>query len=151
MPITIHDAGNENPLPTPNQCQSTKRYCLSILVHRRGTSLAEIGLVRLGLGNTLGKDGRVLVLYIKDAVSTHIPGMIERGEKTYSLILNLLSLATLERETVSLVLQALGSDKPLDLRSLGVRLLTLALGLDLTTNDILADLSNWNEEMSISV
>jgi hypothetical protein len=41
---------------------------------------------------------------------------------------------------VALVLEALGSDEPLDLGSLGVRLLALTLGLDLTSDDVLADL-----------
>jgi hypothetical protein len=59
---------------------------------------------------------------------------------TYGLILDLLSLAALERNAVTLVLQALGSDQTLDARSLGVGLLALALGLDLAANDVLADL-----------
>jgi hypothetical protein len=41
---------------------------------------------------------------------------------------------------VALVLKALGSDQPLDLGSLGVRLLALTLGLDFTADDVLADL-----------
>jgi hypothetical protein len=59
---------------------------------------------------------------------------------TYGLILDLLSLAALERNAVTLVLEALGSDQTLDARSLGVGLLALALGLDLAANDVLADL-----------
>lgn len=61
-------------------------------------------------------------------------------EKTYSLILDLLGLAALQGDSVALVLQALGSDQALDLGGLGVRLLALTLGLDLTSNDVLADL-----------
>lgn len=60
--------------------------------------------------------------------------------ETYSLLLDLLGLAALESETVSLVLEALGSDEALDLGSLGVGLLALTLGLDLAANDVLADL-----------
>lgn len=60
---------------------------------------------------------------------------------TYRLILDLLGLAALERNAVTLVLQALRSDQTLDARSLGVRLLALALRLDLTSNDVLANLS----------
>lgn len=60
---------------------------------------------------------------------------------TYRLILDLLGLAALERNAVTLVLQALGSDQTLDARSLGVRPLALALRLDLTSNDVLANLS----------
>jgi hypothetical protein len=41
---------------------------------------------------------------------------------------------------VALVLQALGSNQALDLGSLGVWLLALTLGLDLTADDKLADL-----------
>jgi hypothetical protein len=41
---------------------------------------------------------------------------------------------------VALVLEALGSNEPLDLGGLGVRLLALTLGLDLAADDVLADL-----------
>lgn len=59
---------------------------------------------------------------------------------TYGLVLDLLGLAALECDTVALVLEALGSDQTLDLGSLGVRLGALLLGLDLATDDVLADL-----------
>lgn len=59
---------------------------------------------------------------------------------TYSLIADLLRLAALEGDPVTLVLQALGSDQALDLGGLGVRLLALTLGLHLTANDVLANL-----------
>ena len=59
---------------------------------------------------------------------------------TYGLVLDLLGLAALERNAVALVLQALGSNHTLDARSLGVGLLALALGLDLATDNVLADL-----------
>lgn len=89
-----------------------------LFVHGACSSLAGIGLVGLGLGDTLGKDLGVLV----------------------GLVLDLLGLAALESETVALVLQALGGDQSLDLGSLGVRLLALALGLDLSSDDVLADI-----------
>ena len=60
--------------------------------------------------------------------------------ETYSLVLDLLGLAALERDPVALVLEALGGDEPLDLGRLGVGGLALTLGGDLTTNDVLADL-----------
>lgn len=41
---------------------------------------------------------------------------------------------------MALVLQALGGDQALDLGSLGVGLRALLLGLDLATDDVLADL-----------
>jgi hypothetical protein len=41
---------------------------------------------------------------------------------------------------VALVLEALGGDQALDLGGLGVWLLALALGLDFTADDELADL-----------
>lgn len=59
---------------------------------------------------------------------------------TYGLVLDLLGLAALDGKAVTLVLEALGGDKALDAGSLGVRLLALALGLNLTANDVLADL-----------
>lgn len=60
--------------------------------------------------------------------------------ETYGLVLDLLGLAALERNAVALVLQALGGNQALDARSLGVGLLALALGLDLATDNVLADL-----------
>jgi len=52
---------------------------------------------------------------------------------------------------VTLVLEALGSDQALDAGSLGVGLLALTLGLDLTTDDELADLflTRFNQTRSI--
>jgi hypothetical protein len=41
---------------------------------------------------------------------------------------------------VALVLETLRSDQALDAGSLGVRLLALTLGLDLATDNVLADL-----------
>ena len=49
-------------------------------------------------------------------------------------------MTTLECDSVALVLQTLGSNETLDFGSLGVRLLALALGLDLTADDELANL-----------
>lgn len=60
--------------------------------------------------------------------------------ETYGLVLDLLGLAALECDPVALVLQTLGSDQTLDLGSLGVRLGALLLGLDLATDNVLADL-----------
>ena len=64
----------------------------------------------------------------------------ERCSVTYGGVLDLLGLAALECDAVTLVLEALRSDEALDARSLGVWLGTLLLGLDLTTDDELADL-----------
>lgn len=63
-----------------------------------------------------------------------------RVGNTYSLVLDLLGLATLERDAVALVLETLGSDQSLDTGSLGVRFLALAFRLDLTSNNVLSDL-----------
>ena len=41
---------------------------------------------------------------------------------------------------MALVLQTLGGNQSLDLGGLGVRRLALTLGLDLTSDDVLADL-----------
>lgn len=62
----------------------------------------------------------------------------QRG--TYGSILGSLRPAALECEPVALVLQALRSNQTLDLGGLGVGLGALLLGLDLTTDDELADL-----------
>lgn len=58
----------------------------------------------------------------------------------YSSILGTLRVATLEGQTVTLVLETLRSDQTLDLGGLGVWLLALTLGLNLTTDNKLADL-----------
>lgn len=66
---------------------------------------------------------------------------LPRGEgHTYGSVLDLLGLALLECDAVALVLQALGGDQALDLGGLGVRLLALALGLDLAADDVLPHL-----------
>ena len=59
---------------------------------------------------------------------------------TYGFILDLLGLTALQRNAVALMLEPLRGNQPLDLGSLGVRLLSLTLGLDLATDDVLADL-----------
>ena len=64
----------------------------------------------------------------------------QNGGVTYRLILDLLSLSSLEGSAVALVLETLGRDQSLDLGSLGVGLLALTLGLDLSSDDVLADL-----------
>jgi hypothetical protein len=71
------------------------------------------------------------------------------GRKTYSSILCSLSIAALERDAVTLMLETLGSNQSLDLRGLGVWLLALALGLDFTTNNKFADL-NFIQENFVS-
>jgi hypothetical protein len=62
---------------------------------------------------------------------------------TYGGVFAGLCSATLERETVTLVLETLGSNEALDARSLGVWLRTLLLGLDLTTNDEFTNLEQF--------
>ena len=112
-----------------------------LLAHGRGTTLAGIGLVGLGLGDTLGEDLSVLVLQMCVSGFRH-QLQVKKGHvgKTYGLVLDLLSLAALEGSTVALVLETLGGDESLDLGGLGVGGLALALGLDLAANDVLADL-----------
>jgi len=87
-------------------------------VHGRGSSLSEISLLGLGFVDTLGEDGGVLV----------------------SSILGSLRVATLECDTMTLVLETLRSDQTLDLWCLGVWLLSLTLWLDFTTDNKLADI-----------
>jgi hypothetical protein len=63
---------------------------------------------------------------------------------TYSFVLHLLGLSSLERHAVALVLEALGGDQSLDLRGLGVWLLALSLRSDLSPDDVLSDLEPRN-------
>ena len=126
-----HLERNQRPLPVMN-----------LLAQRAGPALAVLGLLGAGLVDTLGQDLGVLVLFRGKERWTLVKwkGVGIRWGLTYRLILDLLGLAALERNAVALVLQALGSDESLDLGSLGVRLLALGLGLDLTSDDVLADL-----------
>lgn len=110
------------------------------LVHGRGAALASVGLSGLGLGNTLGQDLGVLVLYTIVLAVLLSRRRGRSGWITYGLVLDLLGLAALECDAVALVLQTLGSDQTLDLGGLGVRLGALLLGLDLSSDDVLADL-----------
>jgi hypothetical protein len=67
--------------------------------------------------------------------------ILKSGVKcTYGSILGSLRSAALECEPVTLVLETLRSNKTLDLGGLGVGLGALLLGLNLTTDDELADL-----------
>lgn len=59
---------------------------------------------------------------------------------TYGLVLDLLGLAALEGSAVTLVLETLRGDESLDAGSLGVRRLALTLGLNLSSDNVLADL-----------
>jgi hypothetical protein len=60
--------------------------------------------------------------------------------RTYGCILAGFRATALEGDSVTLVLEALWSDKTLNARSLGVRFGALLLWLDFTANDELADL-----------
>jgi len=64
--------------------------------------------------------------------------LVEELSVLVSSILGGLGTTALEGLSVALVLQTLRSDETLNLGSLGVWLLALALGLDLTTNDELS-------------
>jgi hypothetical protein len=109
------------------------------LAHGRRATLAEVGLLGLGLGDALGEHGGVFVLQWAWLVAGQGGG---RGRGTYGGVLGLLGVAALEGQAVALVLEALGGDQALDLGRLGVRLLALALGLDLAADDELADLEH---------
>lgn len=66
--------------------------------------------------------------------------MKEWRHEAYSSILGALSIAALESDTMTLVLQTLRSDQTLNLGSFGVWFLAFTLWLDLTTDNELADL-----------
>jgi len=97
---------------------ATEERKTRLLAHGGGSALAEISTGCLGLGDTLGESGGILV----------------------SSILGSLRVATLECDTVTLVLETLRSNQTLDLGSLGVWLLALALWLNFTTDNELADI-----------
>ena len=106
----------------------------SLLAHRRCSSLAEISTGGLGFGDTLGENGGVFALFLVRYI------WMGWGQMTYGSILGSLSVTALQCNAVTLVLETLRGDQSLDLGSLGVWLLALALRLDFTTNDKLADL-----------
>ena len=62
-------------------------------------------------------------------------------KNAYGSILCSLSIAALQCDAVTLVLETLGSNQSLNLRSLGVWLLALTLRLDFTTDNKFADLN----------
>jgi hypothetical protein len=88
----------------------------SRLLHRRGTTTLDLFL--LGLLDALGKQLLVFSLGFTRSFRS----------------------SALKSLSVSLTLKSKRGDETLDLGSLGVSLLTLSLGLNLTTNDILADI-----------
>ena len=63
---------------------------------------------------------------------------------TYSSILGELSPTTFEGNSMTLMLETLWGDQPLNLGSLGVWLLAFTLGLNFTSNDEFADL--WSRK-----
>ena len=85
-------------------------------LHRR--SATAFNLLFLGFLNTLGKQLLVFSFgFTRSFGSSALNGL-----------------------STSLVLKSTGSDKTLDLGSLGVSLLAFSLGLDFTANDILANI-----------
>lgn len=94
-------------------------------MQRRGTSLADLGLLSLLLADTLGQKLSVLG----------------------SSVLLGLGIASLKGSDVPLALETLRSNKTLDLGSLGVGLVSLD---NLTTNDILADIVLLGETKELS-
>lgn len=61
-------------------------------------------------------------------------------DSTHGSILGGLGLATLERQSVALVLESLGGNETLNTWGFGVWLLALSLWLNFTTNDEFANL-----------
>jgi len=82
------------------------------------TTLLDLGALLSGLLDTLGKEGLVLSLSL----------------------LGVLSTTLLKGQNVTLALENDGGDKTLDLGSLGVGLLLGVLGLNLATDNELADI-----------
>ena len=107
-----------------------------LLPHGRRSPLAEVGLLGLLLTNTLVENLGVLGLNTDQ--SNHSKRVLMN--LTYGGVLGGLGLATLECDPVALVLEALRSDKTLDLGGLGVGLCALLLGLNLAADDELANL-----------
>jgi len=86
--------------------------------HRRSPPLPLLGVGRLSFGDALVEELSILV----------------------GSILGSFRMTALERDPVTLVLETLRGDQTLDLGSLCVYFLALALGLDFTTNDELANI-----------
>ena len=88
------------------------------LVEGRSATLLDLGALLSGLLDTLGDESLVLGLSL----------------------LGVLSTTLLEGQDVTLTLENNGGDKTLDLGGLGVGLLLGVLGLNLATDDELADI-----------
>jgi len=115
--LSFHSKSTQVPTNTSN-----------LLAHGAGSPLAEISLLCLGFGNTLGEDSGVLV----------------------GSILGLLCVTTLQCNAVALVLQTLGSNQTLDLWCFGIWLLALTLWLNLATNNELANIIILGETKELS-
>lgn len=102
--------------------------------HRRSSPLPSLIVCCLRLADTLVENLGILVLRNVSGSAQNI------APRTYSSILRSLCMTALERNSMTLVLQALRSNEALDLRSLGVWFLALALRLDLTSDNELANL-----------
>jgi hypothetical protein len=92
--------------------------------HRRSPPLPSLIMCCLRLADTLVENLGILV----------------------SSILRSLCMTALERNSMTLVLQTLRSNEALDLRSLGVWFLALALRLDFTSDNELANLQNGTSD-----
>ena len=99
-----------------------------LLTHRRSSALAGINLGVLGLGDTLGEDSGVFS----------------------GSLLGTLSVAALEGESMTLVLETLRSNQTLDLWCLGVDLLALTLWLNLTADNVFTDIILLGEPKELS-
>jgi len=100
----------------------------SLLAHGRCSSLAEVIFLGLGFGDTL----------------------VENGGIFGGRILGLLSVATLQGQAVTLVLETLRGNETLDLWGLGVWLLAFTLWLNLTTDNELANIIILGETEELS-
>jgi len=97
---------------------TAQRRPLYLLAHGAGSPLTKVSLLSLGFSDALGEKLSIFI----------------------SSILGSLSIAALKCDAVALMLQTLGSDQTLDLRCLSIRLLPLALRLNFTTDNKLADI-----------
>jgi len=109
-------------------CHTGKKTSPHLLPQGASSPLAGISLQCLSLSDTLSKNSGVVV----------------------SSILLSLSITALERNAVTLVLEALGRNKTLDFWCLGVWLLALTLWLDFTTNDEFSNIIFLGETKELS-
>lgn len=120
-----------------NVCLVAENVEMRSFAHRRRTPFACFIFLGLLVGNALMQE--VGVFRLRGILLASLPEGVKLGEAYSSFLLGFVA-ATLQRLHVTLVLEALRRNKALNSCGFCVRLRALLLWLDLSTNNVFADL-----------